>query len=177
MLETIKSKIRGTMNLKQLKKDGMVVGEDVHIMNDVSIDTSHCWLIEIGDHVTIAPGCLILAHDASTKRALGYTRIGNVHIGNNVFVGARTVILPNVKIGNHVVIGAGSIVTKDLPDNGVYAGNPCRKIMDYDQWIKVKKEELSQAKTYTEEYIIGNITDEMKLQMKKELELGMGFIV
>lgn len=49
----------------------------------------------------------ILAHDASTKRYLGYTKIGRVLIGNNVFVGAGTIILPSVAIGNNVIIGAG----------------------------------------------------------------------
>lgn len=110
---------------------------------------SHCWLIEIGDHVTLAPGVHVLAHDASMKKAIGYTKIGRVIIGNNVFVGARSVILPNVKFGDNVVIGAGSIVTKDLPANGIYAGNPCRKIMDYEQWLAEKEEELSRVKNYS----------------------------
>ena len=55
----------------------------------------------------MAPHVQILAHDASTKRYLGYTKIGRVLIGNNVFVGAGTIILPSVAIGNNVIIGAG----------------------------------------------------------------------
>ena len=47
-----------------------------------------------------------------------------VHIGDNVWVGARSVILPGVKIGNNVVIAAGSVVTKDVPENVMVAGVP-----------------------------------------------------
>ena len=73
----------------------------------------------IGDNVTLAPRVHILAHDASTKKALGYTRIGVVNIGNNVFIGASSTILPGISIGNNVVIGANSVVSRDIPDNSV----------------------------------------------------------
>ena len=49
-------------------------------------------------------------------------RIGEIKIGNNVFIGARTTILYDVKIGNNVIIGAGSLVTKDIPDNCIVGG-------------------------------------------------------
>ena len=49
-----------------------------------------------------------------------------VHIGNNVWIGANSVILPGVTIGDNTVIGAGSVVTKDIPANVVAVGNPCR---------------------------------------------------
>ena len=81
------------------------------------IDDSHAWLIEIGDNVTLAPRVHILAHDASTKLYLGYTKIGRVRIGNDVFIGHVTIILPGVTIGDNVVIGAGSVVKSDIPDN------------------------------------------------------------
>ncbi len=59
-----------------------------------------------------------------------------VHIGDNVWIGGSTVINPGVTIGNNVVIGSGSVVTKDIPDNVIAAGNPCkiiRKITDEDK--------------------------------------------
>ncbi len=49
-------------------------------------------------------------------------------MGNNVWIGGGAIILPGVTIGDNVVIGAGSIVTKDIPDNVIAAGNPCRVI-------------------------------------------------
>lgn len=54
----------------------------------------------------------------------------SVTIGDNVWVGGNTVICPGVHIGNNAVIGAGSVVTRDIPDNVVAAGNPCRVIRE-----------------------------------------------
>ncbi|MEG1551379.1 MAG: DapH/DapD/GlmU-related protein, partial [Oscillospiraceae bacterium] len=59
-----------------------------------------------------------------------------VHIGNNVWIGAGAIILPGVNIGDNSVIGAGSVVTKDIPENVVAVGNPCkvlRKISERDK--------------------------------------------
>ncbi len=114
ILSKIKTKVRGTIDLDRLKKDGFVCGKNFHPMDGVIIDPGHCWLIKVGDNVTLAPRVHVLRHDASTKNGLGYTKIGCVTIGNNVFVGAGTIILPNVKIGDNVVIGAGSVVTHSL---------------------------------------------------------------
>ena len=58
-----------------------------------------------------------------------------VHIGENVWIGAGTIIVPGVTIGKNSVIGAGSVVVKDIPDNVVAVGNPCRvlrKIEEHD---------------------------------------------
>ena len=69
---------------------GMKVGKDFNRLAGVILDPSHCWLIDIGDNVTIAPRVHVLCHDASTKGFLGYTKIGRVNIGSNVFIGADT---------------------------------------------------------------------------------------
>ena len=68
-----------------LRKRGVVIGENVDIINSY-IDGCHGPLVSIGNNVTIT-GAHILAHDASTKKFLGYTKIGRVTIGNNVFIG------------------------------------------------------------------------------------------
>lgn len=68
------------------------------------IDKGHAFLLEIGDRVTISDARILL-HDASTKRFLGYSRVGKVVIGNDVFIGADAIILPGVTIGNNVVMG------------------------------------------------------------------------
>ena len=68
--------------------NGLKIGKDHNIQEECIIDVSHAFLIEIGDSVTLAPRVHILAHDASTKRILGYTRIAPVSIGSNVFIGA-----------------------------------------------------------------------------------------
>lgn len=108
------AKIRGTKTIEQLERLGFKHGENLQVMFGVVIDWGHCFLITIGDNVTIAPRCHILAHDASTKNQLGYTRIAPVSIGNDVFIGADSIVLPGVTIGDRVIIGAGSVVTKDL---------------------------------------------------------------
>ena len=59
-------------------------------------------------------------------RAHGYQYNAPIHIGRNCWIGAGAVILPGITIGDNVVVGAGSVVTKDLPDNVVAVGNPCR---------------------------------------------------
>lgn len=69
-------------------ENGLAIGKNAAIMGEVILDPGHCWLIEIGDNVTIAPRVHILAHDASTRREHGYAKIGRVTIGNNVFIGA-----------------------------------------------------------------------------------------
>ncbi len=124
MLKTIK-KLRNKLikeeNLEELIKNGLIVGKNFNMQRGTIIDNSHCWLIEIGDNVTLAPRVHILAHDASTKRELGYTKIGKVKIGNNVFIGANTTILPNVIIGDNVIIGANSLVNKNILSNTVVA--------------------------------------------------------
>ena len=53
-----------------------------------------------------------------------------MHIGRNCWLGAGVIVLPGVTIGDNVVVGAGSVVTKDLPDNVVAVGNPCRVLRE-----------------------------------------------
>ena len=81
----------------------------------VNIDAGFAGLISVGDNVTLTKDVYILAHDASTKKAVGKTKIGMVRLGNNLFVGAKTVVLSNVDIGDNCIIGANSCVTKDIP--------------------------------------------------------------
>ncbi len=170
-------KIDDRSPLKRALDNGLRIGCNPNIQDGCIIDPSHSWLIEIGNNVTFAPRVHILAHDASTKRILGYTRIGRVIIGNNVFIGAGSIVLPNLKIGNNVVIGAGSVVTKDIPDNSVAVGNPCHVIKTYDEYMESQKNELEKRPVFDKSYIIGTITQEKKKEMIDKLSDGMGFIV
>ena len=163
--------------LEILKENGLIIGNDCNIMGECIIDPGHCWLIEIGNEVTLAPRVHILAHDASTKRALGYTYIAPVTIGNNVFIGAGTVILPGVNIGDNVVIGAHSVVTKNIPSNCVAVGNPAKVIKKYDEYITQKKKLIESASVYGLEYTIGNISKNNMIQMRKELDSKGGFVI
>lgn len=135
-------------HLGKLQKRGLTVGKNFHRMGGVIIDPSHCYHIVIGDNVTLAPRVHILAHDASTYKFLGKTRAANVTIGNDVFVGAGTIILPGVHIGNRAIIGAGSIVTKDIPDNSVAVGNPARVACSVDDYLAKEQEKMKPENTF-----------------------------
>lgn len=135
-------------HLEKLIKRGLKVGKNFKRMGGVIIDPSHCYHITIGDNVVLAPRVHVLAHDSSTGIFIGKTRAANVTIGNNVFVGAGSIILPGVHIGNRVIIGAGSIVTKDIPDNSVAAGNPARVICSLDAYLAKEKAKMCAENTY-----------------------------
>lgn len=115
ILHRLLFRLRSEVMTEDLIERGMVVGKNFNRMAGVILNDSHCWLITIGDDVTLAPRVHILAHDASTCHHIGYARIGRVDIGNNVFIGAETVILPGVRIGHNSVIGANSLFQKASP--------------------------------------------------------------
>jgi maltose O-acetyltransferase len=164
--------------LKRLIKRGLVVGKNFNMRDGVIIDCSHTWHIEIGDNVILAPRVHILAHDASTKNHLNYTRIGKVKIGNRVFVGAGSIILPGVTIGDDVVIGAGSVVSRDIPNGQVAAGNPARTICSIDNFLQRKRDEMDISPCFGEEYTrIKNVTDNMKKEMNEKMKDKIGYIV
>lgn len=178
ILQRLLYRLRGQYTTEQLIKLGMKVGKNFKRLHDVILDPAHCWLITIGDNVTLAPFVHILAHDASTCYSLGYAKIGRVNIGNNVFIGAKTVVLPNVTIGDNVIIGAGSVVTRNIESGSVYAGNPAVKIMDYDAYIEKQKAKMTDSNLFDEEYTLRNknITHEQKEEMFEKLEQGIGFV-
>lgn len=169
-------RLRGDYTTERLIKMGMTVGHNFKRMKDVILDPSHCWLIEIGNNVTLAPRVHILCHDASTKRYLNYTKIGRVTIGDNVFVGAGTTILLNVTIGNNVIIGANSTVTHDIPDNSVYAGSPAKKIYNLDEYIEKEKALFEKSEKYGEEFTLRkNVSMQKRKKQKEDLRNRIGY--
>lgn len=106
--------------------------------------------IYVGDNVMFGPNVIVATgtHPILPElRKEEYQFNLPVFIGNNCWIGAGAIILPGVKIGDNTVIGAGSVVTKDIPENVVAVGNPCRvlrPIGDYDReyYYKDRKIEL-----------------------------------
>lgn len=178
LLKRFVMRIRGEITVDQLIDKGMVVGKNFHCLQGTILDPAHCWLIEIGNNVTLAPGVHILCHDASTKLYLGYTKIGRVTIGNGVFVGAKSVILPGVTIGNNVIVGANSTVTSNIPDGMVYAGSPARSICTTEDYIKKEKNRMAISKCYDESWTLReNVSREKRMQQKNDLANGaIGYI-
>lgn len=177
ILKEFMYRLRGEYTTEKLIKMGMRVGKNFGRLQGVILDPSHCWLIKIGDNVTMAPRVHILCHDASTKQFLNYTKIGRVTIGDNVFIGAEAVVLPGVTIGNNVIIGANSTVTHNIPDGMVAAGSPARVICTLEEYLEKNKKCMKKVPVYREDYTLrGNLTEEKKEQMIQDLENGMGFV-
>ena len=170
-------RLRANYITEDLVGRGLTVGRNFQRMHDVILDPSHCWLINIGDDVTLAPRVHILTHDSSTKIHLGYTKIGKVTIGNRVFVGADTVVLPNVTIGDDCIIGANSTVSRDIPAGVVAAGNPAKVISTMEIFLEKNKQLVSEGNTFGEEYTIRcNIDNDKKQRMREVLLNGVGFV-
>ncbi|MFR7936220.1 MAG: sugar O-acetyltransferase [Clostridium perfringens] len=83
-----------------------------------------------GPNVTVSAGTHPIHPELRSKQAQYNIPI---HIGNNVWIGANSVILPGINIGDNSVIGAGSVVTKDIPSNVVAVGNPCRVLREINE--------------------------------------------
>lgn len=176
-LKELVYRLRGEYTTEKLIAMGMKVGQNFGRLNGVILDPSHCWLIEIGDNVTMAPRVHILCHDASTKVHLGYTKIGRVTIGDRVFIGAESVVLPGVTIGDDVIIGANSTVTHDIPAGSVAVGSPARVICSTQEYLAKEKSRMASAPCYGEEYTLRqNVPMDMRIKQKNELDGKIGYI-
>ena len=156
---------------------GMKVGKNCHGLSAATIDYAHCWLIEIGDNVTFAPQVYLLAHDASTKRYLDYTKIAKIKIEDNAFIGARALIMPGVTIGKNAIVAAGSIVTKSVPEGSVVGGNPAKIIAKTEDYINKHQSNMQNVRKYDQQWTIGgNITSEMCSEMSDQLGNAIGYV-
>lgn len=163
-------------------KGGVVYGRKlgVSIGERCRIYTRHFgsepFLITIGDDVTITSGVKLITHDGSTwlmkdskGRRYSFQRI---LIGNQVFIGVNSIIMPGVKIGDRVIVAAGSVVTKSIPSNSVVAGVPARIIGDYNDIEKrmlneyVSDLEMDKNKPYKER-ILSVLNKDFKPFLKK----------
>ncbi len=122
-------------------------GNNIYLGNNCEINMNcvflDCNKITIGENALIAPSVQIYTvfHPTNAKDRFGELKedgsfefckslTAPVTIGDNVWIGGASIILPGVTIGDNVVIGAGSVVTKDIPSNTVAVGNPCKVIRD-----------------------------------------------
>lgn len=108
------------MRVAYFRRLGMTIGRDTQISLKARIDRTNPRGIHIGDGTLIAFDATVLAHDLA--------RVGHydTFIGKNCFIAARSVVLPGIRIGDSCIVAAGAVVTKDVPDGSIVAGNPAQ---------------------------------------------------
>lgn len=135
--------------VKYLRDAGAEIGTNVNI-GDINMLGTEPFLISIGNNVYFSGNdTLLITHDGGISythyMGIAPKRIdsfGKIKIGNNVFVGARCIILKGVTIGDNCVIGAGSIVTKDIPSGSVACGVPAKVIKTVQEYYDQSKDNL-----------------------------------
>lgn len=131
--------------IKYARKLGVRIGDRCTLLGRVEWG-SEPYLIEIGDDVRITSGVCFVTHDGGVhvlrrnwdgnKAIPNIDVFGRIKVGNNVFIGIRSIIMPGVTIGNNVVIGAGSIVTKNIPSNTVACGVPAKPVRTLEEYAE-----------------------------------------
>ena len=156
----------------------MRIGEKVFINASARFDAGFLWLISIGDRSVIGPSVQVLAHDATTRYRLGYSIVAPVMIGERVFIGAGSIIMPGVRIGDDVIVGAGSVVRSDIPAGVLAIGNPAAIVGGTDDYIakhakRMKARPCWPAEGWTAE---GGVTEANQQTMIKALAAGPAYV-
>lgn len=184
IVKKIKNFLRGEVRnqlteIDCLKEKGLVVGEHTIIHSPFCFDNIYPWLIEVGDYCLFSTEVKIIAHDSSTNRIHGVTKIGRVTIGDHVYLGQNVTVLCNVRIGDNVIVGAKSLVNHDLPSNGVYAGNPARFICSMEEFELKHNGNLEKYPVFenTWRYWKECATPTEQMEMKERLRDTFGYII
>ena len=121
--------------IKFYRRKNISIGENCNIYSNIC--TPEAYLIEIGNNVTIAPGCRFITHDNSVSKVIPDVTdvFGKIVIEDNVFIGANSILLPGIRIGGNSIIAAGSVVTKSVPIGVVVAGNPAKIICTIEEYV------------------------------------------
>ena len=143
-LKKIYLKILKDLNFKKYaRKIGVNFKSDIRFIGNRIEFGSEPYLISIGKHVTISGAVTFITHDGATyvfrnseEKFKNVIKYGKIEIGNNCFIGNKSIIMPGVKIGNNCVVGTGSVVTKSIPDNCIVAGNPAKYICSYEEYCE-----------------------------------------
>ena len=155
--------------IEAAKNRGLKIGENLYVQGVPNFG-SEPFLIEIGNHVTLAEGVSFINHGGDarvTKRIEKYKdgrNFGRIKIGNNTFIGKGTILMPGISIGNNCIIGSLSVVSSSVPDNSVYAGSPAKFICTIDEYGErllknnvMYPRELEQNRKALEDYLQKNL--------------------
>lgn len=161
--------------IEAAKNRGLKIGENLYVQGVPNFG-SEPFLIEIGNHVTLAEGVSFINHGGDarvTKRIEKYKdgrNFGRIKIGNNTFIGKGTILMPGISIGNNCIIGSLSVVSSSVPDNSVYAGTPVKFICTIDEYGErllknnvMYPRELEQNRKALEDYLQKNLPHTYKL--------------
>ncbi|HWI74897.1 MAG TPA: acyltransferase [Baekduia sp.] len=178
MMKRLLDRLRGGPDVARLQRDGLTLGRRVTIERRTHIDPDFPWLIAIGDETVVSFGVTILAHDASTRRPLGYTRVAPVSVGARVFIGAGAIILPGVTIGDDAIVGAGSVVRRDVAPGTVVGGNPARPLLETASYLARHRERMARRPTWPKRgwTLAGEITPDRKREMAEVLLDGEAYV-
>lgn len=140
-INKIKMRLGFLSSVEAAKSMGVRIGENCRILsNPYKCFGSEPYLVSIGDHVEITSGVKLITHDGGAwiirnDEGCGDIDVfGRIKIGNNVFIGVNSIIMPGVTIGDNVCIAAGAVVTKDIPSGEVWGGVPASFIKSYDAY-------------------------------------------
>jgi len=166
-------KKRAERKWRTLQNLGLRIGKDVYIPFETWIDTSHCYLISIGDKVRFGPNCAILAHDAFMNEDLNMAKIGKVTIHDSCTIGFGSLILPGVEIGEKSIVSACSVVTRSVPAGSVVAGNPAKIIGKTANYLSYHRNFTANMPLFPyEEYASHLITSAKRNKLLKTLGSG-----
>lgn len=122
---------------QQARKAGVRIGGGNFISS--SFWSSEPYLITIGNHCQITDDVKFFTHGgagAARKKYPKFDTFGKIVIGDYVYIGNNSLIMPGVTIGNNVLVAAGSVVTKSIPDNLVVGGNPAKIICTIEEYTE-----------------------------------------
>jgi maltose O-acetyltransferase len=170
-------RLRGYETIGYARKRGAVLGDRLSLGPGCLFDFHFAHLLTIGNDVTIAPRVKIYTHDASTYRTLKHDRIARVTIGDRVFIGSGSLLLPGVTIGEDSVIAAGSVVTKDVPAGVVFGGNPARAITSTAELLDRRRSDLETSPNWDGAWRRAGqpISASMRAEQRAALADGPGF--
>lgn len=133
----LRKKLENPINYS--KRIGVSIGENCKL-NGIPNWGSEPWLISLGDHTEISFDCVFITHDGATwcfrndEKYKNVIKFGKIKIGNNCFIGARSMIMPGVTIGDNSIVAAGALVTKNIPSGEVWGGVPAHFITTTEQY-------------------------------------------
>jgi maltose O-acetyltransferase len=166
-------RLRGEVSIDRLVAQGLELGRGTFIARGVYIDPGHPWLISVGAESGLSPGVVVMAHDASMRRHMGFTRVARVAIGDRVFVGAGAIILPGTRIGDGSIVGAGAVVRGDVPPGSMVVGNPAKVVSDVESVAEWHRQAATQAPVWPHEgWMAGRGITEARKRAQREALAG-----